>query len=87
MFSVTKEQDAKIHEWLKTVVYPPIVAEQRKNPEIAMWIVKGKDGIEYPYSGAIGGDITYSFTPTSLGTCLKVTSFGQELDITEYDQW
>ena len=38
------------------------------------------------YLGAIGGRITYLFTPTSLGTVVKVRcACGEEIDITEYD--
>ena len=41
-----------------------------------------------PYFGAIGGSLTYSFTPTSLGVILKVThANGSELDVTEYNDW
>ena len=38
--------------------------------------------------GAIGGQCTYSFTPTNIGTIAKVKcACGQELDITDYDNW
>lgn len=37
---------------------------------------------------AIGGYITFSFTPTGLGIITKVTSFsGKELDLTDIDSW
>ena len=41
------------------------------------------------YLGAIGGSYTYSFTPTTLGTVIKVkdNSNGRELDLTDYDEW
>jgi hypothetical protein len=40
-------------------------------------------------TGAIGGRFTYSFTPTSLGTIVKVHDelTKQELDLTDYDCW
>lgn len=40
-------------------------------------------------SGAIGGEYTYSFTPTSLGTIIKVHNemTKQELDLTEYSDF
>jgi len=39
--------------------------------------------------GAIGGSITYSFTPTSLGVVVKVKNdlSGAEIDLTEYENW
>lgn len=38
--------------------------------------------------GAIGGPITYSFTPTSLGVVTKVTCYcGDGIDISDYDLW
>lgn len=39
------------------------------------------------YAGASGGATTYEFTPTSLGTIIKVTHFGQTLDLTDYESW
>ncbi len=40
------------------------------------------------YEGAIGGKITYQFTPTSLGMVEKVIcSCGKECDVTDYDDW
>lgn len=41
------------------------------------------------YVGAIGGRITYSFTPTTLGTVVKVYDelTKDEIDLTEYEKW
>ena len=40
------------------------------------------------YAGAIGGRLTYSFTPTSLGCIVKVKcACGSEIDLTEYEEW
>lgn len=40
-------------------------------------------------SGAIGGRLTYSFTPTSLGMVIKVTDeiSKQTIDLSDYDRW
>jgi hypothetical protein len=39
------------------------------------------------YGGAIGGATTYHFTPTSIGLIFKVTHFGKELDLSDYESW
>lgn len=41
----------------------------------------------YPYTGAIGGSLSYSFTPTSIMTIVVVTHLvtGETLDVTDYD--
>jgi hypothetical protein len=44
---------------------------------------------DVPYYGACGGALTYSFTPTSIGTVLTVTHgvTKEKLDLTDYDSW
>jgi len=38
--------------------------------------------------GAIGGQYTYSFTPTNIGTVIKIScACGKEEDITDYEDW
>lgn len=86
-FEITPEDQAKIDRWLAEVVYPPIIAEQKKNPEMVGLLFKSSNGVEYPYEGAIGGGLTYHFTPTSLGTIVKVTYRDQELDLTDWENW
>jgi len=87
-FEVTAEEQAQIDKWLDEVVYPPIIAEQLKDPNKAMHLFADENGkIKYPYFGAIGGDLTYKFSPTSLGTVLVVESCGQELNLTDYSSW
>lgn len=41
------------------------------------------------YTGAIGGRYTYSFTPTSLGTVVKVYDAitKETIDLSDYDTW
>lgn len=43
----------------------------------------------YRYAGAIGGATTYKFTPTGLGTVIKVYCYWckTDTDITDYDSW
>jgi len=87
-FEVTEEEQAKIDKWLDEVVYPPIIEEQLKDPDKCAQLFADENGkIKYPYFGAIGGDLTYKFTPTGLGTILVVQSCGQELNLTDYASW
>jgi len=40
------------------------------------------------YTGAIGGKTTFQFTPTGLGSIIKVIcGCGEELDLTDYESW
>ncbi len=39
-------------------------------------------------AGAIGGTLTYCFTPTSIGCCVRVKcACGEEIDLTDYRGW
>jgi len=42
-----------------------------------------------PYTGAIGGSMTFSFTPTTLGTIasVKESITGEELTLTDFGDW
>lgn len=41
------------------------------------------------YKGAAGGEYTYTFTPTGIGTAVRVinTVTGDVLDISHYEEW
>lgn len=85
MFILTEEQSKKISKWKKEVDNKRLVEQKNTmSKEDFDFLTQGG---KYPYSGAIGGSITYSFTSTSLGEIVKVTSFGEELDVTDYDMW
>jgi hypothetical protein len=87
MFSLTDEDEKKIQHWLKTEVFPPII-QQQKQSDVEMFHVTDEHGVTWPYEGAIGGSLTYCFTPTSLGTVVVVRhSSGAELDLTNFDNW
>ncbi len=39
-------------------------------------------------AGCIGGQFTFCFCPTSIGTAVKVKhASGEEIDLTDYDSW
>lgn len=48
-----------------------------------------RQGRETPYYGASGGNLTYEFTPTSIGLAVRVrhSGTGEVLDLTDYDSW
>jgi len=51
-------------------------------------IVEWKKTLPKEPSTAIGGALTYMFTPTSLGCIIKVRYYnGEELDLTNYDDF
>ena len=40
------------------------------------------------YSGAIGGRLTFCFTTTGIGVCVKVKcGCGEEIDLTDVSEW
>ena len=87
-FELNEQQKARVTAWLKDEVYPDVIAKQKESGTLNgnpiaedCW----KNG--FPYGGAIGGGVTYMFTPTSIGVVEKVESYGKELDLTEYDLW
>ena len=88
-FELSAKQLAKVQDWLVNEVYPPIIKRQRNDPSCDPWL---PPDAKEPYMGAIGGGVTYSFTPTSIGMAVNAT-FGkgtkneQSLDLTDYDEW
>lgn len=72
----SKEQDAKALELQRSLIFP----DEFHQPT---------SGGKHPYVGAIGGAYTYSFTPTSLSTVIKVTNglTGETIDLTDYAAW
>jgi len=78
-FEISEEDWERITTWQQEI--DAKVMEQQKRTRM-----------ERPggaYYGVSGGGYTYSFTPTSLGTVVKVTNglTGDVLDITDYDDW
>lgn len=77
-FEINKAERGVIAAWLEELE-PEIMAIQGPNP-------LGEDG---PYYGAVGGGVTYTFTPTGLGDILvvKETTTGKELNVTQALDW
>ena len=74
MFALNDEQVLKVRNWKKTHKCGLRTSEHGIKDEI--------------YAGAIGGAITYCFTPNSIGMGVDVTcGCGNTLDLTDYDEW
>lgn len=87
-FTLDTGMEARIYEWKMKEVYPAIILEQKASKSLREnRAARDSWELGYPYGGAIGGDTTYSFTPTSLGVVTKITCYGKELDLTEYGLW
>jgi len=57
--------------------------------KLAMWLEELEPKIKDKYTGAIGGSLTYSFTPTSIGCVVKVEEVitREVIDLTDYENW
>jgi len=87
MFTLEPEQLAKIHEWSHAQDQIVIATQREKmSPEEFDHLTMNGD---YAYYGAIGGELTYCFTPNGLGCVVVVRHSGTnaELDVSEYDSW
>ncbi len=90
MFALSAVQRAKLKEWrreqdTKTAENQRVGREARK----AAGEPGPFDDMPLPYYGAIGGVLTYKFTPTGLGTKIVVEHGGtnKEIDLSEYSAW
>lgn len=87
-FSLDKQQQLDLDKWCKEQDARAVAAQklQIKNPPAH---VKECWDAGYPYGGAAGGSLTYSFTPTSLGVSVKVHNAhtGESIDLSDYENW
>jgi len=64
---------------------------EKEKIELQKWLMKHDKMCKYKKfesQGAIGGRITYKFTPTSLGAIIVVECVcGKQIDITDVDSW
>ena len=73
-FELSKEQIEKIREW--------------DNPKTGHKCSLQSNEFSDKYVGAIGGHLSYTFIPTGLGNVVTVKcACGEELNITEYENW
>ena len=86
-FELTKDDLKRLAKWVKKqdkAYYKEQLKVIPKDDPIREFL---KDG--QPYYGAVGGSLTYSFTPTSVGTVVKVRHAGTKeiFDLTDYASW
>lgn len=91
LFRLQPSQNIKLNEWLKEQDKIAVEKQKSQIDESSPGYVAYKSCWEsgYPYTGAIGGDLTYSFTLTSLGmvATVKYGLTGETIDLTDYDNW
>jgi AAA+ superfamily predicted ATPase len=80
MFELDKVQQAKLKAWLEEIK-PEILEAQKRFSKSAPQ--------NAPYYGMVGGGLTYSFTPCSIGTTVEVTEYHTKktIDLSDYDSW
>lgn len=86
-FELSEKQEQQIAAWDKE--QDALMCERQLAEGIYTGSIREMLEEGVPYYGAIGGALTFAFTPTSLGVVVKVThgGTGAELDVTEYDLW
>lgn len=84
-FTLDADQEIKLAEWCRTQD-EAVLAEQRKSDDP---FIREEAEAGFAYYGAIGGELTYSFSPTSIGTVLVVkhSVTGEEINLTDYGSW
>lgn len=66
------------------------ISDEKELETLSKWFAthKCKFRDDPSAAGAIGGSISYRFTPTGVGTCIEVScSCGAKIDITNIDNW
>ena len=92
IYKLSDQQNKAINDWLYNECFPKTIEQQKLDIlEPDEFVQLCWDAGE-PYSGAIGGGITITFTPTSIGVITTViyrknTPDEMELDITDYETW
>jgi hypothetical protein len=89
-FTLTDEQTIQLCQWTAEQ-NRKAVAEQRINPPVGVScdLLDACWSQGYPYGGAIGGSLTFMFTPTGLGVVTRVRDAFtlEEIDLSDYGDW
>ncbi len=88
-FSLDPEQIQKLDAWCAKQNSDAVAAQRENPPDVPIDLLESMWEEGYPYGGAIGGSLTFSFTPTSLGVAVKVTDAhtNKTIDLTDYESW
>ncbi len=83
-FVINETQRTVIDQWYEHTIKPKALAIQKNNKTLPPGLMEGE-----VYYGFIGGGLTYSFIPTSLGVILVVKEAitGEELNVNEFLGW
>lgn len=86
-FSLTQDQVNTANEWAK-LLDKDVIEIQRKEMSPHDFATLTSNG-KYAYYGAIGGGLTYCFTPTGLGVITTAVHgyTKKELNLTDYSDW
>lgn len=89
IFQLNDDQLAKIETWKKEQNLAAVEKQKENPPDVPKDLLEQFWANGYPYGGAIGGELTYSFSPTSIGVQAEVIHAftGEILDVTEYHTW
>lgn len=88
-FSLTDEQTVRLCKWTAEQNAIAVAAQKENPPNVPQDILESAWEEGYPYGGAIGGSLTFSFTPTGLGVVVKVTDAhtSETIDLSDYEDW
>jgi len=89
-FKLTEDQTIKLAEWV--LEQDKLAIEHQKKlfaDDTPPLHISDCWDMDIPYYGAINGNLTFSFTPTSIGiiTVVKNTMTNNEIDLTDYESW
>ena len=82
-YELTPEQEKKFREFQKRK--DEELYEKQKGTHPAEMFLDHENKI--PYTGAIGGGVTWHLSQTSIGMGISVTVYDEELDLTDYENW
>lgn len=88
-FELNDAQLEKLDSWKREQNKKAVEKQKAEPPDIDERLLQEMWNTGFPYTGAIGGDLEFIFTPTSIGVIavVKHVMTGEELDLTDYNLW